>query len=128
MKKEMTDLLYKDETYQIIGACMEVYNSLGRGFSEVVYKDALEYEFKVKNIEYSREKFYNIQYKAITLPHHYIADFVINDRIIFEVKAIERLTGSHVKQCINYLAVSKLKIALLVNFGESSLKYERVIL
>ncbi len=121
-------LLYKDETYKIIGVCMEVHKILGKGHSEVVYKDAVEYEFKLVDINFEREKQFKINYKNIILPHHYYADFVVFDKIILEVKAIESLTKSHVKQTLNYLAASKLKLGLLVNFGEDSLNYKRVIL
>lgn len=125
MEKEF---LYKDETYKIIGACMEVHNELGRGFSEIVYGDALEIELKTQNIPYDREVCFHIYYKDVKLPHHYYADFVINDKIIVELKAIEKLTNSHIKQVLNYLAASELKVGLLVNFGQNSLEYKRVIL
>lgn len=124
----MNDLLYKDETFKIIGICMEVHNQLGKGFSEVVYSDALEIELINNNIEYSKEKKFNISYKGNILPHKYKADFIINNKIVLEIKAIQCLTSSHFKQTLNYLAVSKLKIGLLINFGEDSLKYKRVIL
>ncbi|PQJ79633.1 GxxExxY protein [Polaribacter porphyrae] len=124
----MDNLLYKEDTYKIIGLCMEVHNQLGKGFNEVVYSDALEIEFIDNNIKYSKEQKFNINYKGNILPHKYRADFIINDKIVLEIKAIKCLTSSHVKQTLNYLAVSKLKIGLLINFGEDSLKYQRVIL
>ena len=124
----MNTLLYKEDTFKIIGICMEVHNQLGKGFSEVVYSDALEIEFIDNNIKYSKEQKFNISYKGNILPHKYRADFIINDTIILEIKAIQCLTSSHVKQTLNYLAVSKLKIGLLINFGEDSLKYKRVVL
>lgn len=125
----MVDNLYlKDEVYSIIGLCMEVHKILGKGHSEVVYKDALEYEFRTNNIPFEREKEYKIEYKEITLPRKYIADFVVFEEIIFEVKAISQLTISDTKQTLNYLASSKNKLGLLVNFGEDSLKYKRIIL
>lgn len=124
----MNNLLYEKDTYKIIGICMEVHNQLGKGFSEIVYSDALEFEFIDHKINYSKEKNFNINYKGNILPHKYRADFIINDSIILEIKAIQCLTDSHVKQTLNYLAVSKLKIGLLINFGEDSLKYKRVIL
>ncbi len=122
------ELLHKEETYRIIGICMEIHKILGKGFSEVVYKDALEYEFKTNEIDYEREKEFKILYKDVILGHNYYADFVVFGKIILEVKAIEKLIKSHQKQCLNYLAVSKLRVGLLVNFGEDSLKYERVVL
>ena len=122
------ELLYKKEVYEIIGACMEVYNELGKGFSEIVYKDALEYEFQLRNIPYEREKALIVKYKGKILPHSYYADFFVFDKIPLEIKAIEQLVSGNIKQTLNYLAASKLKIGLLVNFGEDSLKYKRIIL
>lgn len=125
----MTDDLYlKDEIYKIVGLCMEVYKILGKGHSEVVYKDALEHEFRWNNIPFEREKEYKISYKGVILSRKYNADFVVFDEIIFEVKAISQLTISDTKQTLNYLASSKNRLGLLVNFGEDSLKYKRVIL
>ncbi len=123
-----TKLLFKETSYSIIGACMEVHNELGKGFQEIVYGDALEVEFKKQNVKYSREEGFEIFYKGVKLPRLYRPDFVISDSIILEIKAIEYLTSGHLKQTLNYLATSKLRLGLLVNFGEDSLKYKRVIL
>lgn len=122
------DLIYKEEAYRIIGLCMEVHKQLRKGFNEVVYCDALEIEFIDNKINYSREKCYAINYKGNTLSHQYKADFIIYDKIVLEIKAIEFLNSAHLKQTLNYLAVSKLKLGLLINFGEDSLKYKRVVL
>ncbi len=119
---------FQEETYKLIGVCMEVHRNLGKGFLEVVYKDALQYEFKRVNIEFEREKKFEIAYKDIILPHHYIADFVAFGKIIIEVKAQENVAENHYKQVINYLAASKLKLGLIINFGEESLKFKRVAL
>jgi len=116
-------LLYEDLTFKIIGSCMEVHKILGKGFSETVYKDALVIEFNKNQMPFEREKQYKIEYKGIILPHYYIADFVLYDKIILEIKAIETLSSGHIKQTLNYLAASNIRIALLVNFGEDSLKY-----
>ncbi len=105
-----------------------MHGILGKGHSEVVYKDALEYEFSINQISFSREKSYKIKYKDIILPRRYNADFVVYDKIILELKAIESLANSHVRQALNYLAASKLKLGLLVNFGEESLTHKRVVL
>jgi GxxExxY protein len=121
-------LLFEDLTYKIIGCCFEVHKALGKGFSEVVYKDALTIEFDNKKIPFHRELRYKISYKGMVLPHFYIADFVIDKKIILEIKAIESLSSSNIKQTLNYLAASDLRIALLINFGEVSLKYKRIIL
>ena len=84
----MNELVYKEESYKIVGICMEVHNYLGPGFLEIVYKDALEYEFKKQGIVYSREKEYVVNYKDILLPHRFYADFVVMDKIILEIKAV----------------------------------------
>ena len=124
----MAEFYLKEETYKIIGLCMEVHKILGKGHSEIVYGDALEYEFKINNIRYEREKKYNIEYKDIILPRYYFSDFTVFEEIIIEIKAIQELSNSEIKQTLNYLAASKNKIVLLVNFGEDSLKYKRIIL
>jgi len=124
----MSELIYKEEVFQIIGCCMEVHRELGKGHDEVIYKDALQIEFGRKQIGFSREKQYEVTYKGIVLPHKYFADFVVMEKIIVEAKAVERLTESHVKQVLNYLAAAKLKLGLLVNFGEDSLTWKRVVL
>ncbi len=121
-------LLYEELTYKIIGCCMEVHKILGKGFNEIIYKDALELEFNKNKYEFDKEFQYKIKYKGTILPHYYYADFVMFEKNILEIKAIESLTRSNIKQTLNYLAASNLKIALLVNFGEDSLKYKRIIL
>jgi len=124
----MNELVYKEESYQIIGICMDVHNTLGRGFLEIVYKDALEYEFKKRAIPFEREKQYDVKYKEIILPHKYFADFVIFDKIILEIKAVEGIVDEFVKQTINYLAVSGCKLGLIINFGKEKLVYKRIVL
>jgi GxxExxY protein len=115
-------------TFNIIGACFEVHNHLGKGFLEAVYKDALILEMKQRNIFYEREKKFTIEYKGTILPHYYFADFVIENKIILEIKAQEGTTDFHTSQILNYLKVSKCKLGLLINFGEKSLKYKRFVL
>jgi GxxExxY protein len=124
----MSDLLYKEEAFKIIGLCMEVHRELGKGQDEVIYKDALEVECRRNTLPFVRERKYEIEYKGVVLPHFYYADFVLFDKILFEGKACERLTDAQVKRVLNYLAVSKLKLGLLVNFGEDSLVWKRVVL
>lgn len=122
------DLLYKEETKKLIGAFFEVHNELGRGFLEIIYKDALEIEFQKRGIPYVREKKYEVFYKDIKLNHFYVADFVVNDKIIIEVKAQRYVIEENFDQSINYLATSKCRLGLLVNFGEPSLKFKRLVL
>ena len=118
----------KEETYQIIGLCMEVHKILRKGHNEKVYGDALEYEFNKNKIPYKREVKFEINYKEIILPSYYFADFVVFEEIVVELKAIQALSSSEIKQILNYLAASKNEIGLLINFGEDSLKYKRVVL
>ena len=124
----MEKLLYEEESYQIIGCCMEAHRLLGRGHHEVIYKDALEFEFGLNKIPFEREKPFKIQYKTTILPRSYKADFVVFGRILLEIKAIECLIKSNVKQTLNYLAATKLRLGLLVNFGEDSLAFQRIVL
>ena len=116
------------ETHNIIGVCMEVHRILGRGFLEIVYKDAIEYEFGRRQYLYEREKEFRIQYKETILPHKFFADFVVFNGIILEIKAQNGIADDHYKLLLNYLAVSKCKVGLIVNFGEDSLKWKRLIL
>lgn len=124
----MAGIIYKEDSYEIIGKCFEVHNNLGPGFLEIVYKDALEYEFQKAGIPYSREEKYEVNYKDIVLPHYFYADFVVFDKIILEVKGITAIADEHIAQTINYLKVSGNKLGLLVNFGELKLNYKRLVL
>ena len=123
----MPEIIFKDESYQIVGLCMEVHKQLGMGFREVIYKDALEIEFRENNLPYQREKLYKIEYKGIILPHKYKADFIVFDQIVLEVKSTSLIVDSFVAQTINYLKASGLKLGMIVNFGEKSLNFKRVV-
>lgn len=123
----MEDLIYKEECYKIVGILFDVHKILGKGFSEIVYKDALEYEFIENNIPYEREKEYSVKYKKSILKHKFYADFVLYDKIILEAKTVECFNASHYNQCLNYLKISQNKLALLVNFNLISLEYKRIV-
>ena len=123
----MVDLIYKEESYKIIGACMEVHKYLGCGFLEDVYQEALAIEFRCQGIPFEQEKELTITFKGIELEKKYNADFVCYGKIILETKAVKELCDNHRAQIINYLKATKFKLGLLVNFGEPSLKYERFI-
>ena len=118
----------QEETYKIIGIAMEIHSVLGKGFSEIVYKDAFEQEFKMNNVFYEREKEYLVNYKGKILPHKFYADFVVYDKVIVEVKSKRGIIEEHYSQVLNYLAISKLKIGLLLNFHENALQYKRIVL
>jgi len=124
ISSEMYD---KDKTYSIIGSAMQVHQTLGSGFLEAVYSDAMELELKKRNVPYEREKAIKILYNKIILPHQYVADFVCYDSIIVELKAVEQLTKIHEAQLLNYLKATNLRIGLLINFGEMSLKFKRMV-
>ncbi|MEX0995805.1 MAG: GxxExxY protein [Flavobacteriaceae bacterium] len=124
----MPDLILKKESYSLLGVLFDVHNQLGSGFSEIVYKDALEYEFNALNIPFEREKEYKVKYKDTVLKHKFYADFVVFEKIILEVKSCEIFTDSHIAQCINYLKISNNKLALLVNFKQDKLDYRRIVL
>jgi GxxExxY protein len=123
----MSDYLYEDDTYKIIGALIEVHKNLGKGFSEIVYKDAFEYELKRINFSFEREKEYLVHYKDIILNHKFYADFVVLDKIIIEIKSTDSILEKHISQCLNYLHVSGHRLAILVNFNKTSLEYKRII-
>lgn len=124
----MPHLIYKEEVFKLVGLCMEIHRELGKGHDEVIYKDAFVVELQRAQIPFDRERNYEMAYKGVLLPHFYYADFVVCDKILFEVKAVEKLTDAHVKQVLNYLAASKLQVGLLVNFGGDSLEWKRVVL
>lgn len=120
-------LLYKEESYKILGACFEVHKELGCGFLEAVYQEALAREFILQNIPFKREVDLPIFYKEDLLDKKYLADFLCFDKIVVELKAHESIRPEHKAQVINYLKASHLELGLLVNFGTLSLTYERLV-
>ncbi len=119
---------HKKETYDIIGACMEVHNELGCGFLEAVYQEALSLVFLEKNIPFEREKVLDINFRGKILAKKYIADFVCFDKVVVELKATEGICDQNIAQVLNALKATKLKIGLLINFGTTKLQYRRIIL
>lgn len=124
----MAEIIYKEESYAVVGALFDVYNHLGSGFSEIVYKDALELEFDSRDIPFDREKEYSVSYKGNILRHKFYADFVLFDKIILEIKSVENIHDTHVAQCINYLKVLNKKLAILANFHKDLLDHNRIVL
>ena len=124
----MSVLLFKEESYKIIGVCMDIHKVLGMGLKEINYKDALEIDFIEEGISYEREKRFIVKYKENILPHPYVADFIVNNAIIIEVKSASIITDNHLAQALSYLAVSAMTLALVINFGERSLTWKRVVL
>jgi len=123
----MADILYKDESYKIIGSCMKVHAELGSGFLESVYQEALEKQFIKDGIPYIREKVLKINYDGVQLKKTFKADFVCYDKIIIELKAASFIHNDNLKQTTNYLNATKFQLGIIVNFGEKSLVYKRVI-
>lgn len=123
----MSELLYKQEVFRLIGHCIEIHQQLSSGHDEVIYKDALVVELSQAAVPFSREKKYELLYKGTLLPHYYNADFVVWDKILVEAKAVSKLSPAHTKQVLNYLAISGLRLGLLVNFGAASLEWKRIV-
>ncbi|MDD3859051.1 MAG: GxxExxY protein [Bacteroidales bacterium] len=119
-------LIYKEEVYDIVGCAMKVHSILGPGFHESVYQEALAYEFTRNDIPFEKEKLLEIKYDDIILNKKYIADFICYDKIIIETKALTEICPDHFSQVINYLKATGLKLGLIVNFGEKSLKTKRI--
>lgn len=124
----MAQIIDKEESYQIVGACFEVYNEMGCGFLESVYQDCLSTEFRLQSIPYFAQRKLTLQYKGETLDSTYMPDFVCFERIIVEIKAVTELIDQHRAQVHNYLKATSFRLGLLVNFGEHpKLKYERIV-
>jgi len=122
----MVELLYKELTFAVIGAAMEVHKILGPGFLESVYQSALARELTLRGIPFEQQVRLPVTYKDV-LVGEYIADFVVDGKLIVEIKAISKLNASHQAQAMHYLAATGLRLALLLNFGAGSLEHRRVI-
>ena len=121
-------VVYKDESYRIMGACFEVYNQKGCGFLEPVYQQCLEIELALQGIPFSAQQELVLEYKGHKLRQTYKPDFICFEKIIVELKAASELTDEHRAQVHNYLKATSLKLGLLVNFGHYPLlEYERIV-
>jgi GxxExxY protein len=122
------DLLYRDEVYAIVGAAMEVHTVLGVGFAEAVYDEPLRIEFAARSIPFEAQKRLVLHYKGIVLQKTYIPDFVCYEKIVVEIKALDKLTQREMAQLLNYLKATGLRLGLLINFGSTGkLEWKRVI-
>ena len=125
----MTELKYKDITEKIIGASFDVHSFLGNGFQEVIYQRALAWEFSQKGLTYAREIEQDIYYKNLPEPiGTRRADFVVESKVLVEIKAIIEMQDVHLAQALNYLRAYKLEVGLLINFGSKSLTFKRLVL
>lgn len=125
----MAELIFKDEVYAIIGAAMEVYNQIGPGFGEAIYQDAMEIETEIRMIPNKPQQEIHIHYKGKKLKSFLKPDFICYEKIIVELKALNRLTTLEESQLLNYLKATGMKVGLLINFGaEKDLEWKRMVL
>lgn len=122
----MSDLLFPKESYDIIGAALEVHSQLGCGFTEPVYQEALAEELRLRHIPFEREKVFTVTYKGKELSKDFRVDFVCFNKIIVELKAVSDFAEEHVAQVYNYLKATGMQLGLLINFGKTSLEYKRL--
>jgi len=125
----MRDIIYKLESYEIMGACFEVYKEKGCGFLESVYQECLELELNDRQIPFQAQRELALAYKGRPLKSRFKPDFICHEKIILELKAVSALTGEHRAQVQNYLRATKFKLGMLVNFAHyPKLEYERIVL
>ena len=120
-------ILYKEESYKIIGACMKVHRELGSGFLEAVYDEALKKEFDNSYIPFESQVKLNVFYEGQQLNKYYRADFICYDKIILEIKSVSQVPVAFYAQIKNYLDATKKELGMLINFGQPSLTYKRII-
>jgi GxxExxY protein len=123
-----SEILYKDESYKIVGACFEVYREKGCGFLEPVYQECMEIELRLQGIPYVPKKPLGLEYKKCPLRSTYEPDFICFDKIVLELKAVTELMDEHRAQVQNYLKATGFKLRLLVNFGHyPKAQVERIV-
>ncbi len=124
----MKDIVYKDESYRIMGACFEVYNEKGCGFTEPVYQECLEIELGLQSLPFVAQAHLPLSYKGQLLRQRFQPDFVCHEKIILEIKAVSTLLDEHRSQVLNYLGATGYRLGLLVNFGHhGTLEWERIV-
>ncbi len=125
----MPELVYRDESYRIMGACFEVYKEKGCGFLESVFHECLGIEFETQGIPFESQKVLHLEYKGRPLKQVFVADFVCFGKVIVELKAVSHLADEHRAQLLNYLHATQFRLGLLVNFGHApKLEWERFVL
>ncbi|MGE3465402.1 MAG: GxxExxY protein [Pyrinomonadaceae bacterium] len=123
----MSGILYREESYALMGACFEVYKLKGSGFTEPVYQECLKIELELLRIPFVAQPILELEYKGVVLEQTFRPDFVCFDKIVVEIKALERLADVHRAQSLNYLNATQYDLAILVNFGHfPKLEYERL--
>jgi GxxExxY protein len=125
----MTDILYKQESYEIMGACFNVYNEKGNGFLDPVYQDCMDIELNFQKIPFLAQPKLDLFHRDIKLKHFYDPDYICYEKIVLELKAAEHLTKEHYAQVFNYLKATGLKLGIIVNFGHyPDLEYKRIVI
>jgi GxxExxY protein len=123
------EIIYKEESYAIMGAYFEVYKNKGCGFVEPVYQDCMEIELELQKVSFIPQKKLTLSYKGRPLKHTYEPDFICYDKVILEIKAVSKLADEHRAQVQNYLRATGFKLGLLVNFGHyPKIEYERIVI
>jgi GxxExxY protein len=121
------EIVYKEESYLIMGACFEVYKEMGCGFLESVYQECLEMEFRLQGLIYTPQAELALNYKGRRLKQKYVPDFILFEKIVLELKAVKELADEHRAQIHNYLKATGFRLGLLVNFGHfPKVEYERI--
>lgn len=124
----MTEIIFREESYKIIGACFEVYKQKGSGFTEPIYQECLALEFQLQNIPFVAQPVIEMEYKGLKLKQQFRLDFICYGCIIVEIKAVSKLVDEHRAQLLNYLNANKFRLGLLVNFGHyPKIEYERIV-
>ena len=119
-------MIFKEITSKILNAGFEVHKTLGAGFLEAVYEEALAHEFRLQSLEFERQKPLDVFYKGVKVKQ-YIVDFLVEDSVIVELKAIRSYSDVDIAQVLNYLKASNYQVGLLLNFGATSLQYKRLV-
>lgn len=126
-RESIIDILYKELSYRIIGLAMQVHSELGNGFLEKVYENALIVLFERENIKAEQQKYLELDYYGKNIGN-YIADILVEDRVILELKMVDKISDIHVAQVINYLKITKKQLGIILNFKSNKLEYKRVVL
>jgi GxxExxY protein len=125
----MAEILYREESYKIMGACFEVYKEKGCGFTESVYQECLQLEFQRQGIPFVAQPILELEYKGTKLQQYFKPDFVCFGSIVVELKAVSNVINEHRAQALNYLHATDFRLCLLVNFGHHpKVEYERIVI
>ena len=120
------DLLYPDLSYKIVGCSFEVFNEIGGGHKELTFHNALEVAFRKAELSYKSELYFPVRFQNVSVGKNYF-DFLVDDKIVVEIKSSDRFVKSHFDQLLNYLVVSNLKLGLLIAFGRTEVKFKRIL-